>query len=55
MFGKSGAAMFRSTRAVALICVLAGACYGQNASLFETMAPQRGVVPYGNYSLDKLE
>src|SRR5262249_46584718 len=55
MFGKTGAAMFRLTRVVAGMCVWAGACYGQSASLFETMAPQRGVVPYGNYSLDKLE
>ncbi|HVV71939.1 MAG TPA: hypothetical protein VHI52_10640, partial [Verrucomicrobiae bacterium] len=30
-------------------------CSAQNADLHETMPPQRGVVPYGEYSIDKLE
>ena len=35
--------------------VLGTSAHAQNTSLLESMAPQRGIVPGGSYSLDKIE
>ncbi len=44
-------------RGIALATVLMAAvgCLAQDESALQTMAPQRGIVPYGTYAIDKLE
>ena len=47
--------MIRLTRAIFSLVLCCGPLSAQVPSYFETMAPQRGIVPFGTYAVDKIE